>query len=256
MKFNLFSIAALLFSCCHSFKETGTKPPSHESWDKLLKKYVTEQGLVDYKNFVNDTAELNNYLALLENNPPDENTWAKEDQIAYWINAYNASTVKLILMHYPVESINDIGPKVQIPLVNSPFDIKFIQIGKEKMDLNNIEHGQLRKKFNEPRIHFALNCASMSCPVLRREAYNADKLNEQLHDQAKTFINDTTRNKITADHVRISKVFSWFEGDFTKDSSLVDFLNRYSNVTIDQNAKIDYLDYDWSLNDAAENRAQ
>ncbi|MCK5368247.1 MAG: DUF547 domain-containing protein, partial [Cyclobacteriaceae bacterium] len=167
----------------------------------------------------------------------------------YWINAYNAFTVKLIIDHYPLESIKDIGSAIQIPFVNSPWDIKFIEINGKKLDLNNIEHSILRKKFDEPRIHFAINCASFSCPKLRREAYVANNLDVQLEKQAIQFINDLERNSISGSHAEVSKIFSWFKGDFTKEGSLVDFLNQYSNTEIGKESKISYMNYNWALNE-------
>ena len=134
-------------------------------------------------------------------------------------------------------------------LLPKEWDIKFIEINGKKLDLNNIEHSILRKKFDEPRIHFAINCASFSCPKLRREAYEAHQLNAQLQEQAVDFINDPQRNIIKEDQVEISKIFSWFKGDFTKDGSLKDFLNQYAKITIDEDVKISHLTYDWSLND-------
>lgn len=220
--------------------------PSHQQWDKLLKKYVNTSGMVNYKGFQNDQAGLDAYLKTLSNNPP-QSTWNENDQKAYWINAYNAYTVALILKNYPVKSIKDIAGKIY--KINTPWDIKFINIGGKKYDLNNIEHGILRKKFDDPRIHFALVCASMSCPILRNEAYTSAKLNAQLEDAGKDFLNDKSKNRITANKAELSKYFSWYRGDFTKKSSLQNFINQYSATQVTGNTKISYLDYDWNLNE-------
>lgn len=222
---------------------------NHQQWDALLRKNVDADGNVDYRGFAKDSLQLKAYLDTLASHPPDAEIWSTHEQLAYWINAYNAFTVQLILKHYPLKSIKDIGSAIQVPFVNSPWDIKFIEIGGKKLDLNRIEHAILRKDFNEPRIHFAINCASVSCPKLRAEAYTADDLEWQLQEQAEAFINDPNRNKVGKDQVEISKIFSWFKSDFTKNGSLIDFLNRYSKVKIDENAEIDYLDYNWSLNE-------
>lgn len=226
-----------------------SKAPSHEAWNKLLKKNVSADGKVNYKGFIKDSVELNNYLKLLSNNPPDEKTWSANEQKAFWINAYNAFTVKLIIKYYPIKSIKDIGSKIQIPFVNTPWDVKFILIGKEKMDLNNIEHGKLRKKFDDPRIHFAIVCASKSCPALLNEAFDPSRLDQQLDNQAKVFLKDTFRNKVSENSPQLSKIFDWYKMDFTKKGSLIDFLNKYSPVKISASAKITYLDYDWNLNE-------
>ena len=132
--------------------------------------------------------------------------------------------------------------------MNSPWDIKFIRIGKELYDLNNIEHDILRSKFNEPRIHFAIVCASVSCPKLLNEAFEGSRINAQLEAQAIAFINDPARNKITPNQAQLSSIFSWFKGDFTKQGTLISFINRYSKVKLHQNAKISSLDYNWNLN--------
>lgn len=224
--------------------------PSHLAFDALLKKYVSAGGVVNYKGFQTDSVALNGYLNQLSQHPPNEKTWSKEEQMAYWINAYNAFTIKLITRYYPLKSIKDIGSSIQIPFVNTPWDIKFITIGKEKMDLNNIEHGKLRKQFDDPRIHMALVCASKSCPILLNEAYDAKKLDEQLSRQSKAFLADPYRNKVSPDKPQLNMIFKWYGMDFnTKGSSVREFVNRHSTVKIKPDAKISHLDYDWALND-------
>ncbi len=220
----------------------------HGTFDKLLHKHVNAQGLVDYKGFKADETAFNQYLAMLSKNPPAAN-WPKNDQMAYWINAYNAYTIRLILDHYPVGSIKDIGSKIKIPFVTTPWAARFFSIGGEKMSLDNIEHGILRKKFDDPRIHFSLVCASMSCPRLRGEAYTADKLNAQLDDQGHDFLNNPAKNKIGKSEAQLSKYFDWYKGDWEKNGqSVVKWVNRYSTTKIDGNTRISYLDYNWSLN--------
>lgn len=229
--------------------KAGTAPSDHKLFSTLLKKHVDEHGNVDYKGFLADENELDGYLDQLKDNPPDVENWPVNDQIAYWINVYNAFTIKLILKNYPVKSIKNIGAKIQIPFINSPWDIKFIDIAGEEYDLNNVEHNILRKTFDEPRIHFAIVCASYSCPKLRTEAYTGLALERQLNDQARQFLADTTKNQIGNNAIKVSKIFSWFKGDFTKKGTLISFLNQYAPVNIDPDAKISYMDYDWSLNE-------
>jgi len=224
--------------------------PTHGLFDALLKKHVSTTGEVNYKSFMKDTVALNQYLNLLSSSPPNEKTWTRQEQMAYWINAYNAFTIKLITKYYPIKSIKDIGSKIQIPFVNTPWDIKFIVIGKEKLDLNNIEHSKLRKQFDEPRIHMALVCASKSCPILLNEAFAANKLEEQLSRQSRAFLADPFRNKITADNPQLSMIFNWYAMDFNKKGSSVRvFVNLYSKVKIKPDAKISHLEYDWGLNE-------
>ena len=222
-------------------------PVQHGEWDVLVKKHVSKNGMVDYQGFLKDKKQLQVYLDKLSANKPTSK-WSKNEKMAFWINAYNAFTVKLILDHYPIKSIKDI--KRGIPFVNSVWDITFIPMGKEKIDLNYIEHSILRKEFKDPRIHAAINCASFSCPLLRNEAYYASRLDEQLNDAMRRFVNYSQRNQLDKSNIKISKIFSWFAGDFKLNgSSVVDYLNKYAKKRVQPNAKIDFLEYQWELND-------
>ena len=222
-------------------------PVQHGEWDALVKKHVSKNGMVDYQGFLKDKKQLQVYLDKLSDNRPTSK-WSKNEKMAFWINAYNAFTVKLILDNYPIKSIKDI--KRGIPFVNSVWDIAFIPMGKDKIDLNYIEHTILRKEFKDPRIHAAINCASFSCPLLRNEAYYASRLDEQLNDAMRKFVNDPQRNQLDKSNIKISKIFSWFAGDFKLNgSSVVDYLNKYAKKRVQPNAKIDFLEYQWELND-------
>jgi Protein of unknown function, DUF547. len=176
----------------------------HVLWDKLVSKYVNTSGFVNYKGFISDSVLLNKYLDILSNNAPEE-SWTKEQKMAFWINAYNAFTVKLIVDNYPVKSIKELGGSIY--KINTPWDIKFIKIGENTYDLNNIEHGILRKDFPDARIHAVVNCASFSCPALLNKAFTADKLEEQLTAQMKYFVNDASKNTITAKGAELSSLF-------------------------------------------------
>ncbi len=202
--------------------------------------------MVNYKGYKKDQSDLDAYLKTLSDNAP-QSSWSENDQKAFWINAYNAYTVSLVLQHYPVKSIKDIAGKIY--KINTPWDIKFITIGGKKYDLNNIEHGILRKKYDDPRIHFALVCAAMSCPKLQRDAYTGAQINTQLDDAGKDFLNDKSKNRISADKAELSKYFSWYKGDFTKNGSLADFINKYSQSKMNGNTKVSSIDYNWSLNE-------
>lgn len=220
----------------------------HNIWDDLTRKHVTNQGYVNYKGVIKDSTKLNKYLGLLSANHPSEK-WTSNERKAYWINAYNAFTVKLIIDNYPVESIKDLGGSIY--KVNTPWDIKFINIEGNEYDLNNIEHSILRKEWEDPRIHAAVNCASISCPALRKGAFTANNLDEQLDEQMKAFVNDTSKNKIAKEQLKLSKIFKWFSGDFKNVSpSVIDYLKKYSNIEMSKDAQIDYFEYDWGLNDA------
>lgn len=214
------------------------KKIDHEQWNDLLKKHVSANGNVDYKGFKKDTKQLQSYLTELSQNTPQK-SWSKNAVLAYWINAYNAYTVKLILDNYPVKSIKDI---------NDPWGKKFFTLGITKYSLEQIEHEILRK-MSEPRIHFAINCASFSCPNLLDEAYTEAKIEKQLDNSAKAFVNDKSKNSLATDKVEISEIFNWFSGDFKTKGSLIDYLNQYSAVKINKNAKVKFKTYNWSLNE-------
>ena len=243
---SLFVLLPILFAL-HLNTSIAQQHLTHSKWNTLLKKHVSAKGNVDYKGFLKDEGTLKEYLTALSNHHPDK-SWKKEDRLAFWINAYNAFTVKLILDNYPVSSIKDIGGSIY--RINTAWDIKFIKIGDETYDLNNIEHGIIRDEFEEPRIHFALNCAATSCPRLRNEAYVGNRLDAQLDDQARLFINDDRKNKITKEVAKISKIFLWYRGDFSVNGkNFRDIINQYSTVKITNDTKIEYLDYNWSLNE-------
>ena len=210
----------------------------HSLFNTVLGKYVNAAGDVNYTALKSD-ADLPVYLELLAKNPPRD-TWPKKERMVYWINAYNAFTLKLIIDHMPLASIKDIG---------SPWKKDFIQIDGSAYDLNTIEHEILRKQFNDPRIHFAINCASASCPKLFNKAFRLEGLERQLEQAASLFINDPSKNRISADKAELSKIFDWFKGDFAKnDAELIAYVNRYAKAKAGDSAGISYMKYDWSLN--------
>jgi len=187
--------------------------------------------------------------------------WNKDQQLAFLINAYNAFTIDLILTEYPqVESIKDLGSFLQ-----SPWKKRFFTLLGQERHLDELEHEMIRAKgvYDEPRIHVAVVCASIGCPALRDEAYVADRLDAQLEDSFKRFLSDRSRNRYNpqAGKLEVSKIFSWYKEDFDdgRFSSLNDMFARYANLLADApanrqhiqqgNVPIDYLDYDWALND-------
>lgn len=209
----------------------------HTLWDSLLKKHVSGKGKVNYQGFIQDKKQLETYLIFLEQNQPDLEA-TLNNQLAYWMNAYNAFTVKLILDHFPVRSIKDI---------KDPWGQRFFQMGTKWYNLNDIEHKVLRK-LGDPRIHFGINCASISCPKLLNKAFTANNVQTELESLAKDFINDPDQNQLTATQVKISKIFDWFAKDFKKEGDIISFLNEYADLKVDKDAKIRYLDYNWNLN--------
>lgn len=220
-------------------KETPPPAPAfnHDAWDQLLRKYVSSSGKVNYKSFKADEAKLDAYLKALQDNPL-QSSWSKSKKMAYWINAYNAFTIKLILKNHPVGSITDLhGGK--------PWDVKWIKLGGKTYSLNNIENDILRPQYKDARIHFAVNCAAKSCPPVLNRAWTASNLNSNLEKQAKSFINNGNYNQINSDKIEISKIFDWYSADF---GNIIDFLNKYSKTKIEANAKVTYREYNWKLN--------
>lgn len=211
---------------------------NHSQFDSLLKKYVDANGLVDYKGFANDRPLLNGYLNQLAELDPN-NDWSVQELLAYYINLYNAATIELMLDNPNVKSIKDI---------DGPWTKGRARVGNRELSLGGIENAILRK-MNEPRIHFAINCASISCPPLLREAYTAGKINEQLEKATKQFIN-SDKNTITAEKAELSSIFKFYTKDFYRGSneSLIPYINKYSKVKANGNATVTFKEYDWNLN--------
>lgn len=225
------------------FNQTLTKRfiETHQLWDELLQKHVSKTGNVNYKNFKTEHKKLLDYINVLNLIHGHESfqSLSKEEKLAYWINAYNALTVDLILRHYPVKSIKDI---------KNPWDQRLWKLGNKWYNLNDIEH-QILRKMNEPRIHFAIVCASFSCPKLHNQAFEASMIEEQLSTATVEFLSDTNRNEISENSLKISKIFDWFSKDFKQNGSLINFINQYSDINISAKAKINFKDYNWSLNE-------
>jgi len=208
----------------------------HHRWDGMLKKFVSPSGQVNYKEWVKEQENIENYLFTLAQFPPTERTSAAA-QLAYWINAYNALTVQLILKHYPVKSIKDI---------DNPWDTECFTVKGKEYTLGAIEH-ELLRKMGEPRIHFAINCASVSCPKLLNEAYLEKKMELQLTEATRSFLKDTSKNVITQKQLKLSRIFLWFGKDFGSKSERLDFIAKAVGFPL-ESPKIEYLPYDWNLN--------
>lgn len=246
---NLILALFLSFSCSGPKAIAGTAgSPDHQTWDQLLQSHVNDEGWVDYKGMIQDSSKLNQYLNDLESHPPGKK-WSDNERMTYWINAYNAYTVQLIIRNYPVKTIKEIGGSLY--KINTSWDLKFIKIAGEKLDLNNIEHKKLRKQFDDPRIHFAIVCASYSCPRLLNRAFTAEKLDQQLDFLAKDFLMDQRKNQVSADKLQLSKIFNWYKGDFTgkKHKNIISYIQQYTEVKIDPEAEIVWNDYKWDLNE-------
>lgn len=250
---------------------------SHAAWSALLKKHVAlvdggKASQVRYADFQQDRAALKSYLASLSKVPPqDFDGWSKPQRMAFLINAYNAFTVEKVLTRYPdIRSIWDFGK-----VFGNPFRDRFFSLLGQPASLDGIEHETLRRPgaYDEPRVHFAVNCASVGCPMLREEAYVADRLEPQLEEQARRFLSDRSRNRYDAasGRLEVSRIFDWFEQDWAGgyrgfEGKTAPVLSReqyfagYAALLADapghrklieaRKAGLRFLDYDWTLNDA------
>jgi len=213
---------------------------SHSEWNSMLSKHLSSNGDANYKAFKKDIEILKDYLFHLSIVTPN-NDWSKNEKLAYWINLYNASTVELILNNYPVSSITDINN-------GKPWDLKFIKSGDKTYSLNQIENEIIRPRFNEPRIHMAVNCAAVSCPKLMNSAFTSDKLNSQLSKQAKEFVNNSEKNTLTSTSVHISKIFEWYKEDFN-NGNVLSFIAKFSDIEFNSETVVFYQEYNWNLNE-------
>jgi len=211
-------------------------------FNTILQNHVDEKGFVNYKSLKKNEAKLDSFLSYLERTNPS-NDWSANKEKAFWINVYNAYTLKIILQNYPLKSITNISNNGK-----NAWKTPFVKVGEKTYTLDHIEHEILRKKFKDPRIHVGVNCASGSCPKLGNIAFTEENIESELERLMKAFINDTSRNKLSAKKVEISEIFNWFKGDFTANGSVIDYINKYADTPVNKKAKIKYLTYDWSLN--------
>jgi hypothetical protein len=239
---------------------------NHQDWNELLERHVYPINVgasteVDYKGMQDQHKLLKHYLSnIAAVSQTQFDSWSSSEQLAFLINTYNAATVELILTQFPdLESIKDIGSFFQ-----SPWKIRFIRLLGKKRSLDEIEHELIRgsEKYNDPRIHFAVNCASVGCPALSPKAYQAETLDAQLETATQTFLADSSRNRFENGELKISSIFKWYREDFEKswrgNKSLAQFLSSYSQaLKLDAQTQallaadridIDFLDYDWRLN--------
>lgn len=229
----------------------------HASFSRLLDRYVDAQGRVDYARLKRRAdSVLVPYLQQIATTNPSR--LSREARLAFWINAYNAYTLKLIVDHYPVQNIWAITPGPPTPTKEkSPFALDVGMVADTIRTLDEIEHEIIRVRFDEPRIHFALVCAAASCPRLRREAYTGSRLDAQLDDQARTFLHDETKNCIPAgdDRIALSRILKWYGSDFGPSTDALQralapyFEGRVRDRLARAGYQVDFLPYDWSLND-------
>lgn len=263
---NLIAGAAILARSPGLFAQSNSPwDTSYAAFDALLKKHVkwlpdNKQSRVDYKALAADRAALQKVLAEWSAVTPAQFAAAsREQQMVFLINAYNGFTLEVILTRYPnLKSIKDIGS-----LIQSTWKKKFFTLLGEERHLDWIEHEQLRPKYNDPRVHSAVNCASIGCPALRPEAFTAARLDAQLDDGMQRFMADRTRNRYADGKLQVSMIFKWFREDFEKGhkgfGKVEDVMARYADQLADapadrekikaKSVPIAHLEYDWSLND-------
>lgn len=232
------TFATTLWICLATLALQAQTAPSHAGLDSLLQKHVSETGRVNYKALKADKDALAAYCQTLSDHPVQD-SWAREEKLAYWLNAYNAFTLKLVVDNYPTKSImNFDGGKT--------WDVKRIKLGDKKYSLNNIENDIIRPQFKDPRIHFAVNCAAKSCPPLWNRAYTAENLDSALDARARAFINDTNYNTLSDSKASVSKIFEWYASDF---GDLKKYLNQYATTRLKSSAVVTFKEYDWGLNE-------
>lgn len=201
-----------------------------DKYNKILSENVSAKGSVNYKNLTFFKSELK--LLVTEFEKTKVSTLEKKEQLAFFINLYNLHTLNLIVQNYPVKSVKEIDN-------GQPWDKKRINIEGVSYSLNQLENEIIRKKFNDPRIHFALNCGALSCPPLLNQAYTGKKIEFQLNERTRSFLNNPAFNNPN----RISKIFEWYKEDF---QNLDNFFAKYVPYTLSK--KIEYQEYNWSLN--------
>jgi hypothetical protein len=231
---------------------SGSTAPDHGAFQALLETYASPAG-VRYRAWSEnetDRSALRAYLVEMSEVRPSE--IGRDDALAFWINVYNAVTLDLVLEHYPLESIKDVGG-----FLSSPWKKKLITIEGEELSLNGIENDVIRQQFQEPRIHFALNCASKSCPPLRAEAYSGERLDGQLEEQTALFVGNLAENTVDEKgRLQLSKIFDWYGEDFEKAAgSVADYVRPYIPALSGRDLRevsIRHGDYDWALNEVRE----
>jgi len=259
--------ATILLSLCASAHAS----PIHTPFDSILKE-TSKDGWVDYARLKADRGPLDDYLKTLEKVPQKtEKGWSRAERLAFWINAYNAATLKTIIDHYPIKkprwSIKGaFYPDKSIKQIPGAFDGIRHQVAGRTLTLNQLEHEVLRAEIDEPRIHAAIVCASVGCPPLRGEAYTADRIEEQLEDNMRKFLEEKNRLNPQGGSIALSKIFDWFSEDFERfdDGTFAAYPKKIRGVLsfaksridpktvsglLREKASLEWIDYDWSLND-------
>ncbi|MDF2153237.1 DUF547 domain-containing protein [Vibrio sp. CAU 1672] len=227
--------------------EANQSPISHQEWQQLLDNYLVEQGentLFRYSKVSSaDKTQLKQYLQRLAQIDPRQ--YNKAEQYAYWVNLYNAITIDLILDNYPVKSITKLGGLFSF----GPWDEHVVNINGKELTLNDIEHRILRPIWQDPRTHYAVNCASLGCPNLQLQAFTAANTQALLDQAARAFINSRKGVTIKGNTARLSSIYDWFADDFGGEAQLFRHIGQYAPQYQDFSGRVKY-DYDWDLNQA------
>lgn len=239
-------LAGIALGCLLIFYLPVWATPGHSLYGKLLDEFNAD-GHVDYAGLKAAEPRLDAYLDFLSGVDPE--SLSPQDRFAFYVNAYNAWTIKLILLDYPgIESIKDLGS-----IFKSPWKREFVLLNGKKVTLDHIEHDILRPQFKDPRVHFAINCASLGCPPLFSEPFVGNRLEQQLNAVTRAFVNDIRYNRLEGNTLFVSKIFKWFKKDFNDD--VIGFFEQYASDRLKRQLhertsklKISYLDYDWGLN--------
>jgi hypothetical protein len=240
--------------------DSSTEVIDHQAWQNFLDRYLLTddfgQTYFAYSKVSRgERGDLNSYIRMLEGIDPQ--SLNADEQKAYWFNLYNAVTVKVVLEAYPVKSIRDIGGSFGGLVKSGPWKTKVVRVNGEELSLDDIEHGIVRPKYNDYRVHFAFNCASMGCPNLASTAYSGENIESLLVEAERSFINHQRGVRFQGGRLIVSKIFDWYMTDFVQDESqLPEFLARYAEPKLRAQLKgyegrIRY-EYDWSLNEDME----
>ncbi len=253
-------VAAANVADLHTMHAKGsTVAVDHAAWDNLLKMYVVPgaDGVnrVRYAKFKADGhAALKAYVAALEK--VDVATLDRPEQFAFWANLYNAKTIDVVLDKYPVKSIKDIslGGGLLTLVTGGPWKAKLVKVKGQDLSLDDIEHGILRPGFKDPRVHYAVNCASFGCPNLATEAFTGARLEAQLDAGAQAYINHSRGVKLDGGKVTASSIYNWFQADFGgNEAGVLAHMRKYAGPALkpklDAATAIADYDYDWSLNE-------
>ncbi len=278
------ALAVLLVACATVGPPAPSSPPvgagfSHADFEAFLRRHVDEEGRLDYAAVASDRTDLDRYLTQLAGVSPDsdpERFPTDRDRLAYWLNAYNASVISLVLAHYPIASVMDVRPPLPFRFLPSGagfFVFHRVMLGGRRVTLYGLEHRIIRRRFQDPRIHFALNCASRGCPRLPATAFSSTALEKQLESESRSFVADEQNARVDAQArtLYLSSIFDWFEEDFTHwlaehrpgvKRSLRSYVLLYASeskgasIRECSDCRLAFVPYDWALNDQRERRSE